>query len=280
LQLTGGNVLPQTAAQGDTVLISTQWQTLAPVDKNYSVSAVLLAPDGSVLTHRETYPGLGLRPTSYLNPGNTFVDSYPLELTVSISRPVVARAVVSLFDFNSNARAGFPALNTQGSEVTPVVGQLKIIPKPWPQYQPAHATNINFANAIKLFGYDLSEVENKGNPTNSSNSTNSKPYQLNLYWESLAPVNEDYNLFIHLLDKDGNVVAQADAPVTNNTYPTRWWSPGETIADTHTLPNAPAATRIHFGLYSLATGNRLPITKSDLPVQDNGVELNIVKGEE
>jgi len=67
--------------------------SFGPLDKNYSVAAVLLAPDGRVLARRETYPGLGLRPTRYLPPGDSFVDVYPLKLTDDVaSRWSLARS--------------------------------------------------------------------------------------------------------------------------------------------------------------------------------------------
>lgn len=275
LQLTGGGVSPQTATPGDTIRVNAQWHTQAVIDKNYSVSVVLLAPDGAVLARRESYPGLGLRPTRYLTPGDSFTDTYPLKLTADVSEPVVAQVIISLFDFESETRAGFPAFDAAGNEVTAVVGHLKIKPAVWPQHQPEQATDVNFANAIKLTGYDLLEAqaEAKENESNSINPAN--PLTLKLYWTSLAAVDEDYNLFIHLLDDEGHIVVQADAPVTNNVYPTRWWSPGETIAGAHPLPNAPAATRIRLGLYSLTTGNRLPIIEADLPHQDNSIDIKL-----
>ena len=115
---------------GDSAMVAARWQTIAPLDKNYSVSAVLLAPNGAVLTSRETYPGLGLRPTRYLQPGHSFTDIYPLTLETDVTEPLVARAVVSLFDVESTERTGFPALDAAGSEVTPVVGQVKVTPPP------------------------------------------------------------------------------------------------------------------------------------------------------
>ncbi len=267
LRLSAGDVYPglappaqpaqrPAASPGDIVTIRAWWQALASLTKNYSVSAVLLAPDGRVLAARQTYPGLGLRPTRYLNPDDTFVDVYPLTLEANVSEPVVARAVVSLFEVDSNTRAGLPALDGQGRQVTPVVGQIKITPQQWPQYQPDHPASVNFANAIRLVGYNLADTQ-----------------KLTLYWESLAVVNEDYNLFIHLLDAGGNIIAQADAPPTGNAYPTGWWSPGEIITGPHPLPDAPGAVRLRLGLYSLASGERLPIAGSNLPAQDNGVEI-------
>jgi hypothetical protein len=275
----------RSATLGDVITIDTQWQAVAAIDKNYSVAAVLLAPDGSVLARRETYPGLGLRPTRYLKPGDTFIDSYPLKLTGQVSEPVVARAVINLFDFDSTSRAGFPALDAQGNEVTAIAGQIKIIPKTWPEYEPTYSTSVSFARAISLVGYDLAEVKAKAEAkaeaekiegsANSTNLANSPTYQLTLYWKSLAPVDEDYNLFIHLLDREGNVVAQADAPPTNNAYPTSWWASGEIIADVRSLPVAPEATRLRLGLYSLSSGRRLPITESTLPGRDSSVEIEL-----
>jgi hypothetical protein len=96
---------------------------------------------------------------------------------------------------------------------------------------------------------------------------------LTLYWQSLAPVDEDYVVFIHLLDEKGETVAQADGPPTNNAYPTRWWSPGEVIVDAHALPATPDATRARLGLYDLTTGQRLAISETTLPQQDNSVEI-------
>lgn len=244
------------ARPGNLVMIRAYWQALAAMQKNYSVAALLLAPDGAVLARRETYPGLGLRPTRYLAPGETFVDLYPLRVVDDISEPMVANAVLSLFDYESERRAGIPARNQAGEEVTAVVGQIKVTPNTWPEYQPSHLTQVNFGNAIALTGYDLGP-------------------DLTLYWQSLAPVNENYTLFIHLLDAEGSVVARADGPPTGNAYPTSWWAAGETIADVHALPKQSGATRLRFGLYSLASDQRLSITESSLPIQDNSVELSL-----
>ncbi|MCL4295180.1 MAG: hypothetical protein KJ077_05610 [Anaerolineae bacterium] len=265
LKLVAGGVSASkgnTAKSGDVVLVSVQWQSMAPLDKNYSAAAVLLAPDGSVLARRETYPGLGLRPTRYLQPGDTFTDVYPLKLEQEISEPLVARATVNLFDFDSPTRAGFPALDALGQEVTPVVGQIKIVPKTWPRYQPAQLTQVNFADTIALIGYDfIPPAEGEGQPA------------VRLYWQSLAPVSDDYVVFLHLLDANGVTIGQADGPPANNAYPTRWWSPSELIADVHFLPPAPGAVALRLGLYDLASGQRLPIGESTLPLQDNSVEI-------
>ncbi len=252
------------AGQGDTIIVKAMWQTLAAMSQNYSLAVVLLAPDGTVLSRRESYPGLGLRPTRYLQPGDSFVDLYPLKLAATVPEPLVARAVISLFDVESADRAGFPALDAAGREVTPIAGQIKIVPSTWPAYSPEHAVGVNFANSIELIGYDLT-------PPLEGGAGGGKI--LTLYWRSLAPVADDYVLFVHLLDAAANLLAQADAPPTNNAYPTSWWAPGEIIADRRALPHVPAAGAIRLGLYKLNSGQRLPILESTLSHRDDSVEI-------
>ncbi len=290
LKLVSGHIYPKDqksasakseiqARQGDVVIISTLWQVLAAMDKNYSVAAVLLAPDGSVLARRETYPGLGLRPTRYLHPGDVFRDDYPLKLESDVSEPIVARTAINLFDFESETRAGFPALDPAGNEVTPIVGQIKIVPKTWPRYQPNYTTHVNFAQAINLIGYDFTPSTFKPKGASRSSSTTPDPSsphaQLTLYWQSLVPVSEDYVLFLHLLDSNGQTIVQADAPPTHNAYPTSWWAPGEVIADVHALPTTTGTVALRLGLYQLDSGQRLTITESNLPGQDNSVEIRL-----
>jgi len=253
-------------SQGEVIMVRAAWQVLAPLDQNYSLAIVLLAPDGNVLARRETYPGLGLRPTRYLQPGLQFTDVYPLKLEADVPKPIVARVTINLFDYYSDSRSGFPALDTSGQDVTPTVGQIKIVPTPWPAYRPTQMARVNFAGSIALTGYDLSPSLSGGDEGN-----------ITLYWESLAPVNEDYVVFLHLLDSAGQVITQADGPPTGNAYPTSWWAPGEIIADSHPLPAAGDAVRLRLGLYDLNSGQRLAITKSTLPRQDNGAEITLSK---
>ena len=131
------------------------------------------------------------------------------------------------------------------------------MPQTWPTYEPQQPVQVDFDNAIQLTGYDL--VDNN----------------LTLYWQSVTPINDDVVVFIHLLDSTGNMIIQADAPPTNNAYPTSWWSPGEVIADPHRLPIDSNTAKVHLGLYHLDSGQRLPITASTLPTQDDSLEIEV-----
>jgi hypothetical protein len=89
---------------------------------------------------------------------------------------------------------------------------------------------------------------------------------LTLYWQSLAPVDADYVVFVHLVDAGGEIVAQGDGPPLDGVYPTSYWRPGEVLADGHLLAAGPAGSyRLLVGLYTLPQdqgdpGSRLPVT--------------------
>lgn len=81
---------------------------------------------------------------------------------------------------------------------------------------------------------------------------------------SAPPITDDYTVFVHFLDKDGELMWTDDhAP----TPPTRDWKPGATIKYTRTLfvPKFPylGEATVELGLYSTKTGQRLPLVGKD-----------------
>jgi hypothetical protein len=100
---------------------------------------------------------------------------------------------------------------------------------------------------IELIGYNISV---------------SDPLAVTLYWRARAEMNENYTVFLHLLDESGTLRAQSDGPPLDNDYPTKFWSPGEVLADTHIVPlpnDLPTDAHLLIGLYRLADGARLPV---------------------
>ncbi|MBE7469868.1 MAG: hypothetical protein HS114_12085 [Anaerolineales bacterium] len=87
--------------------------------------------------------------------------------------------------------------------------------------------------------------------------------QLNVTWLPLQPFDEDWKIFVHLVDPSGQVLAQFDGQPLEGTYPTSHWIPGEFIEDSYPLiipPDAPPGPyRVFAGLYNEATGLRLPV---------------------
>lgn len=102
---------------------------------------------------------------------------------------------------------------------------------------------------ITLLGYTLADTQNRP-------ILNSK---LTLFWQVNARLQADYTVFVHFLDAQGKLAAQADSPPAAGAYPTSLWDSGETIVDPHELPALPEGSySLWAGLYQPESGQRLP----------------------
>jgi len=86
---------------------------------------------------------------------------------------------------------------------------------------------------------------------------------LNLYWQPLTHLPLDYTFFLHLIDANGQTVAQRDTLLRAADYPTSHWRPYELAIDVADLPVpanlAPGKYRLDIGVYRLDTFERLVI---------------------
>ncbi len=105
----------------------------------------------------------------------------------------------------------------------------------------------NYADQIVLLGYDL-QIE-------------AGSLRLKTHWQALQPIAEDFTIFVHLLDENGDLIAQQDAQPQGGRYPTSIWDVGEVVVDeaNFTFPPDAQPTQIGIGLYRLDTLGRLPV---------------------
>jgi len=96
----------------------------------------------------------------------------------------------------------------------------------------AQESTASFANTIKLNGWKTTQDGDQ--------------LHLTLVWQAMNAIPRNYTAYIHLLDQDGNLVAQQDRPPAG--YPTSNWRIGERIVDTFAIP-LPVD-----GVYTLQTG--------------------------
>jgi 4-amino-4-deoxy-L-arabinose transferase-like glycosyltransferase len=84
--------------------------------------------------------------------------------------------------------------------------------------------------------------------------------RLELKWEAIAPIDEDYTLFLQLLDQNRHVVGQRD---TRPRLATSDWPVGETVSEAQGIfiePGTPPGPhRLIVGLYHSQTGQRLSV---------------------
>jgi len=113
------------------------------------------------------------------------------------------------------------------------------------------AVDLVFDDIIRLVGYTISE----------------EPLRVELIWSAADQIDSSYHVFVHLVDENGSIVAQADGQPAEWTRPTAGWAPGEYIFDSHTLsvPQGMAleGLGLRVGLYDPDTGRRLTVDNSD-----------------
>lgn len=103
------------------------------------------------------------------------------------------------------------------------------------------------------------------------------PYQpgervdLILYWQTLATMSIDFNVFIHLIGPDGQLVAGENTSLPGEARPKATWLTDEIVPVRFRMvlpPDAPTGVyQINVGLYQWQTGERLPLLdESGAPV--------------
>jgi 4-amino-4-deoxy-L-arabinose transferase-like glycosyltransferase len=90
--------------------------------------------------------------------------------------------------------------------------------------------------------------------------------QVVLWWRTLRRPDQDYSVFVHLVDKQGTMVAQYDKLPLNAFYPMRAWPQNVDQRDAYPL-KIPAdadleGASLAIGLYNARDGLRLPIDAS------------------
>jgi hypothetical protein len=107
---------------------------------------------------------------------------------------------------------------------------------------------------VDYLGYDISPAHQ---------ITPGGVIELQLAWRARESLMANYSVFIHLLDGDGQLVAQQDNWPVRGTRPTVTWTPGEIVADYYSLPIpldiSPGRYVIYAGLYDAGSGERLPV---------------------
>jgi hypothetical protein len=113
----------------------------------------------------------------------------------------------------------------------------------------------NLADQVLLVSCDLTRVEFKPGET----------VQLTLHWQALREMSEDYTVFVHLAQAEGQVVSQQDSQPLGGVRPTTSWTPGEMVDDPYELAipvgASPGTYWLKVGMYSQRTMKRLPVVE-------------------
>jgi hypothetical protein len=139
-----------------------------------------------------------------------------------------------------------------------------------PAVSPVVGIGAVVGDQMELTGYDLA----------SASWQPGAIVPLTLFWQRQAPVDQDYNIFVHVLDGNGQLVAQTDSAPVGGLRPTSSWEEGEIIVDRHglllpdTLP--PGEYELLAGMVLPETGERLVVRAVDGEALGDNVSLGRV----
>ena len=116
------------------------------------------------------------------------------------------------------------------------------------------STSLPFGEHIELQGYIL----------DSNRAVPGEILHLQLFWQTGEELKDRYKVFLHLVDEDGQIIAQRDSEPGGGLAITNTWPPGEMIVDSHglmiPLGTQPGMYRLLLGLYDVTNpAARLPI---------------------
>jgi hypothetical protein len=254
VNLIGYDLPVRRLSTGEGVPLTLYWQGLRTMGQSYTVFTKLIDSRHQVWGSAERLPADGYN-TFYWLENEVVIDSFELPAAPAIPDGVYWLNI-GLYEEIDRAAVSLPlVIDDQPSGTTSVtVGPLKFGGPPADSVdtgaRPEHMVNEPFGGIINLLGYD--ELVRNDNAL-----------ALKLYWESVAPADADYVVFVHVRDRDGRTVTQMDRPPADYAYPTSLWEPGEIIPDEVGVPwpadLPPGDYSIILGLYDLNTGRRLPV---------------------
>jgi hypothetical protein len=188
----------------------------------------------------------------------------PWQLALPASLPAGSYQLALALIDEEGTEAGSLALGSlyvEGREHAFTLEQVPQMPQP-----------ARLGETVRFLGYDLEGM------AADERLVPGQDLQVTLTWQAEATPDQNYTVFVQLLDGADQVRAQHDGQPGDGMLITTTWAPGEYVRDKHRLslpPDLPAGNyRLIAGMYLPGTGERLPaFDQAGLPLGDH-ITLN------
>lgn len=262
LCLTGASYSNRLLQAGQSLRVNLFWTAVRRIRQDYIVFVHLLDPGGSSIAGVDRFPlSHGYR-TYEWRPDELILTTHDIP-TPGDLRPGRYAIEVGLYALPTAVRV--PTVNEAGAPGADraVLANLKV-PRPAVElpgdYEKAEIT---FGDELQLLGYRVDAL-----PSGSS------PLAVTLWWRALQGDLPDWTAFYHLTPESDNshLAGQLDRTVSGGDYPPSVWDAGELVEEQIGIDAgalAPGRYAVWMGLYSPATLERAPITRSPHVVEDN-----------
>jgi hypothetical protein len=252
IRLLGYDIQERVIRPGEFLHITLYWQSLKVMERDYTVYLKLFGPHNEVIGQTDTYPGLGSYPTTFWQEGDIVKDTYGLGIERPVEPPLAAFIGVGLYE--TETMRDLAAYGGEGQAVDRVIiGRVKVARRRPREYLIPNPVYFDLDNKVALVGYEIDPIRIKAEGT----------LHLTLYWQAQQEMSQDYTIFTHLIDEEGQIWAQKDNQPKEGGYPTSLWDEGEVVKDEYELRvkegAPPGEYLLEAGIYLLSTGERLPV---------------------
>ena len=248
--LMGYRYWPDRIQPGEAVYVTLFLRAAQPVTDSFRAVVRIISPsDGVGWAQRETHVSESSTLTEWWQTDDVIAQRLVLTTTANI--PIGAYHLeVSAAEPDSES-----FLPIYQDEDTSPLDKIRLgyVVVPWRgEMDEAKPARASFGDQISLLGFEAADSLSPGDE-----------FDVVLYWEAQRSPEDDYVLFVHLVDGEGRVVAGHDGPPLDGRYPTSAWLPGEIVPDARHLvldSDAPAgAYWLRVGMYRWPSLERLPV---------------------
>ncbi len=245
LELVGYDYNSAVYLPGGSLPVTFYWRAGPNPGANYEIAVTLKGGGAGQYAEWVAEPLEGRYPTSQWRPGELVRDPRTLVLPTSLPTGDYRLQVILLDeDRNPLDRRNLTTVTVEGREHTFLLTQ------------PPDVTQVaDVGHFAYLIGYDLSGA------VDGVHLLPGETLQVRLVWQAKETPEDNYVVFVQLLDQSNQVVAQHDGQPGGGELITTTWAPGEYISDVHPLAlpaDLPAGDyRLIVGMYLPDTGERL-----------------------
>jgi hypothetical protein len=228
IELLGAEVDRGSAQPGDPIKVTLYWRALQSVDRNYVEFVHLIDEQGILVAQRDTWPGRGMYPTIWWQPGEAFADTLYLHVPEGAYAPNDATLRVGLYEQDGSRLNAIDAQGRAVADNAVSIGSLKVDPHPG-AYQ--NSVQVDFGDQVELLGYEMSP----------RSILPGEAITVTLVWRATAPFAADYSVFLNALRPTQRISAQDTSKPLRDTFSTKNWTPGQVITDVRVLQFPPTA---------------------------------------
>lgn len=233
------------------------WLAEQDIQKDFTVLTNLVIPMPEAwefIDSQQTHPGNGLAPTSSWEQGQIIEDQITILPRATLNGPTLAFIEVSLKDGDRHLPVSF------NDQIVNNAIAKQVILQPDEPLIPNQASlleeSVNFGGLFDLVGLSNEEMEGS--------------LEVTLWWKAKDITDEDYTVFIHILNDQGELLAQSDRMPNQGLSPTHIWNSDDIVSDKHYISvEQGSGTLLLVGVYDPNTGIRLQASQGDKTLQDN-----------